>query len=325
MATSESDLVKRIREAPINYALLKLIHHEFGNGLAVLSGYRHLLQQRNFHAGARTLPPTWDVWQDRNERWLGYLRTMHDREMRLNNLLVQLRELSPGATDEPLCQHFVRTDLVVLLGRVIEQRVLLCPDCVSQVSMPAQSLFIMCDPFWMQVLFEHVLSTIQSESEDILILMPAEIHLEPFPNPMGREAKITLRLRSDLPRRTPGREGEFEAQATGNLNRASWKLVLRCVMRFCTNMEDRSGVRARRESFSCLATSGREKREGVNSTILLLTCMGSATSRLSALPESLTRLRNSSSLYCTASHPKCGWARIYTLCVQQAASSADSL
>ncbi|GHO88640.1 hypothetical protein [Dictyobacter formicarum] len=45
MAISESDLVKRIREAPINYALLKLIHHEVGNGLAVLSGYRHLLQK----------------------------------------------------------------------------------------------------------------------------------------------------------------------------------------------------------------------------------------------------------------------------------------
>ncbi|HKF37080.1 MAG TPA: hypothetical protein VKB35_09285 [Ktedonobacteraceae bacterium] len=45
MATSESDLVKRIREAPINYTLLKLLHHEFGNGLAVLSGYRQLLQR----------------------------------------------------------------------------------------------------------------------------------------------------------------------------------------------------------------------------------------------------------------------------------------
>ena len=130
MAISESDLVKRIREAPINYALLKLIHHEFGNGLAVLSGYRHLLQQA---ISARA---------QENERELGYLRTMHDREIRLNNLLVQLRKLSPGATEEPLCQHFVRTDLVVLLGLVIEQRVLLCPNCVSQVSMPVQSLFV---------------------------------------------------------------------------------------------------------------------------------------------------------------------------------------
>jgi len=209
MATSESDLVKRIREAPINYTLLKLLHHEFGNGLAVLSGYRQLLQRAISAQAQEAFLPTRDVWQERNERELGYVRTMQEREMRLHHLLVQLRALAPGATDEPLCQHFVRTDLVVLLRRVIEQRVPLCPDGVLHVSLPAQSLFILCDPFWMQGLLEHVLLNyiIVGPTETL----PAEIHLEPFPGPMGREAKITLRLRSDLPRRTPGREGEFEA------------------------------------------------------------------------------------------------------------------
>lgn len=206
MAASKSDLVKGIREAPINYALLKLIHHEVGNGLAVLSGYRRLLQRAISTQAQEAFPPTQDVWQYRNEQWLGYLQTMQDREMRLNNLLVQLRELSPGATDEPLCQNFVRTDLVVLLGRVIEQLVPLSADYIVQVTMPAQPLFIMCDPFWMEVLLEHVINVGHTDT------MPAEIRLEPFPNHMGREAKITLRLRSDLPRRTPGREGRFEAQ-----------------------------------------------------------------------------------------------------------------
>ena len=209
MAPSESDLVKRIREAPINYTLLKLLHHEFGNGLAVLSGYRQLLQRAISARAQEAFLPTRDVWQERNERELGYVRTMHDREMRLQNLLVQLRALASGAPDEPLCQHFVRTDLVVLLRRVIEQRVPLCPDGVLHVSMPAQSLFIRCDPFWMQGLLEHVLLNyiIVGQTETL----PAEIHLEPVASPMGREAKITLRLRSDLPRRTPAREGEFEA------------------------------------------------------------------------------------------------------------------
>lgn len=211
MSTHENDLVKHIREAPINYALLKLILHEVGNGLAVLSGYRHLLQHAISTQAQEPFPPTWDVWQYRHEHWLGYLQTMHGREMRLNNLMVQLRELSRGATDESLCQDFVRTDLVVLLGRVIEQRVLLYPDQILQASMPAQSLFIMCDPFWMEVLLEHILNyTVRVEGHTGP--MPAEIHLEPFPNPMGREAKITLRLRSDLPRRPPGREEGFGAQ-----------------------------------------------------------------------------------------------------------------
>ena len=209
MATNESDLVNRIREAPINYTLLKLIHHEVGNGLAVLSGYRHLLQRAISTQGQDLFSPTQDAQQGRHERWLDYLQTMQDREMRLNNLLAQLRALSLGATDVPLCQDFVRTDLVVLLGQVIEQRVPLCPDCVLHVSMPAQSLFIMCDPFWMQVLLEHVLFNYIIVG--LTDTMSAEIHLESFPGPMGREAKITLRLRSDLPRHTPRKEGEFEA------------------------------------------------------------------------------------------------------------------
>jgi signal transduction histidine kinase len=209
MAISESDLVKRIREAPVNYALLKLIHHELGNGMAVLSGYRQLLQRAISTQAQEAFPPTQDVWQYRNEQWLGYLQTMQDREMRLNNLLVQLRELSPGATDKPLCQNFVRTDLVILLGRVIEQRVPLSPGHIVQVTMPAQPLFIMCDPFWMGVLLEHVFNYIIVGHTDP---MPAEIHLEPFPNHMGREAKITFRFRSDLPRLTSEREGGFEAQ-----------------------------------------------------------------------------------------------------------------
>jgi len=209
MATRESNMVKRVREAPVNSALLKLIHHELGNGLAVLSGYRHLLQQEISKQAPEAFSPTRDVWLSRKEHWLGYLQTMRGREMRLHTLRVQLRELSSRGTDEPLCRNVVRTDLVVLLGQVIEQRVPLYPAHTLQGSMPAQPLFVMCDPFWMGVLLEHVLNyfvTVYTTT------MPTEIHLEPFPNHMGREAKITFRIRSDLPRRPPEGEGVFEAQ-----------------------------------------------------------------------------------------------------------------
>jgi signal transduction histidine kinase len=209
MAISESDLVKRIREAPINYALLKLVYHEVGNGLAVLSGYRHLLQHAISTQAQEASSPTQENWHERNEKWLGYLQTMDSRERRLNDLLVQLRELSPRTTDQSLCQNFVRTDLVVLLGWAIEQRAPLFPDSILHVSMPAQPLFIMCDPFWLEVLLEHILNYLFIGHTDP---MSAEVHLELFPNPMGREAKITLRLRSDLPGLTPGREEEFGAQ-----------------------------------------------------------------------------------------------------------------
>jgi hypothetical protein len=209
MPTREDDVIKRVREAPINYALLKLIHHEVGNGLAVLSGYRYLLQHAISTQGQEPFPPSQDAWHERKEHWCRYLQTMHDRELRLQNLLVQLRELSPGATDQPLSQNVVRTDLVVLLGRVIEQRVPHYPDHILQASMPAHSLFIRCDPFGIQVLLEHVLNYILSVYTDT---MPTEIHLEPVPTHMGREANITFRFKSDLPRRAPGKEGEFAAQ-----------------------------------------------------------------------------------------------------------------
>ena len=202
MATRESNLVKRLREAPINDALLKLIHHELGNGLVVLAGYRHLLQQAISQQASEAFSPT-------KEQWLGYLQTMRGRELRLRGLLVELRELWAGGTDEPLCRNVVRTDLVVLLGQVIEQRVPLYPAHILQASMPAQPLFVMCDPFWLGVLLEHLLSYIVTV---YTTTMPTEIHLEPFPNHMGREAKITFRIRSDLPRRPPERDGVFEAQ-----------------------------------------------------------------------------------------------------------------
>ena len=67
----------------------------------------------------------------------------------------------------------------------------------------------MCDPFRLEVLLEHVLNYIVTVYTNT---MPTEIHLEPFPNHMGREATITFRIRSDLPRRPPEREEVFEAQ-----------------------------------------------------------------------------------------------------------------
>jgi signal transduction histidine kinase len=135
---------------------------------------------------------------------------MQDREMRLNRLLVQLREISPEAIDEPLCQNIIRTDLVVLLRQVIEQRVPLCPNSIFHVNMPARSLFVRCDPFWMKVLLEHMfLNYMLVRRADTI---PVEIHLEAFPNPKDRKAKITLRIRGDLSGPPPGREGEFEAR-----------------------------------------------------------------------------------------------------------------
>ncbi|GHO51044.1 hypothetical protein [Ktedonospora formicarum] len=210
MTQSNIDVVKSVKDAPINYALLKLIHHEVGNGLAVLSGYRHLLQRTISARAQETFPPTQEAWQDRNDCCLGYLQTMQDREKRLNDLLAQLRELAPEATDERLCQNKVRADLVAIFRQVIEQRIPLYPDGIVQVSIPTQPLFIMCDSFWLQALFEHILLNYIFTGQTVT--KPAEIHLAPFSNLMGQEAQITIRFKNDLPRHTTEKIGEFGAE-----------------------------------------------------------------------------------------------------------------
>ncbi len=203
MAIDESNLAKRISEGPINYALLKLINHELGNGHAVLSGYRHLLQRAISAQAQEAFPPAQDIWRHQNEQCSGYLRLMQEREAFLYDFLAQLRALAAGVTADRFCQNFVRTDLVVLLRRLIERLVPLYPDHLLQATMPVQSLFIMCDPFWMELVLEHIINhTVAAHTGPA----PVEIHLELSPNRMGQEAKITLRIRV-----LPGREGMFEA------------------------------------------------------------------------------------------------------------------
>src|SRR5258708_25454178 len=158
MTKGESNLVKRISKGPINSTLWKQIHHELGNGLAVLSGYRHLLQREISLQAQETAPPEPDVWRHRNEQWLSYLHIMHDRETLLHDYLAHLRALSLGATSERFCQRFVQADLVVVLRRVIERLVPLYPDHTLRVHIPIQAPFIMCDPFCIELVLEHIMS-----------------------------------------------------------------------------------------------------------------------------------------------------------------------
>src|SRR2546426_7687782 len=189
MTKGESNVVKHISEGPINSALWKQIHHELGNGLAVLSGYRHLLQRAISLQAQEPAPPEPDVWRQRNEQWLSYLHIMHDRETLLHDFLARMRALSLGESYERFCQRFVRADLVVVLRRVIERLVPLYPDQTLRVHMPIQALFIMCDPFCIELILEHIIDhTIAAHTAST----PIDIRLEPSTasSPMVQEANI---------------------------------------------------------------------------------------------------------------------------------------
>lgn len=223
MGTVEDHPATRSNESPINATLLKLIHHELGNGLAVIAGYRHLLQRAIARQIQEAVPPELETWRQQNEQWLGYLQTMHEREKLLNDFLAQLRELSPGAASEPFCRNMVQADLVVVLGRVIERLVPLFIDQSLRVSLPGRALFVQCDLFWLGLVLEHVLSHTISACP---AFTPVEITLAPSTNPAysAQEAIIALWIgRADPAASRSEREDAPESWAPA-LSQSDWDL-----------------------------------------------------------------------------------------------------
>lgn len=203
MLTGEKNPTARGSEGPLlNLPLLKLVCHEMGNGLAILSGYRHLLQRSITLQAGEAVPPEPEVWQQRNEQWLGYLRAMHDRETLLNDFLAQLRGLSPGELPEHFCQNFGRADLRMIVGGVIERLAPLFPAQTLNVHMPSQPLFIRCDAFWLEVALEHIIShTIAVHTAST----PIEINLEQSNGltHLVQEARVTLQIKRAHPTPLP--------------------------------------------------------------------------------------------------------------------------
>ena len=105
--------------------------------------------------------------------------------------------LSSVATYERLSRSFVRADLVVLLRQIIERLVPLYPDHTLRVHLSVQPLFVRCDPFWIALVLEHVMShTIAAHTAST----PADVSLEPSTDSshMVQEAKIALHLKRTL-------------------------------------------------------------------------------------------------------------------------------
>ncbi len=71
--------------------------------------------------------------------------------------------------------------------------------------MPIQALFIMCDPFCIELVLEHIMShTIAAYTAST----PIDIRLEPSTtsSPMVQEAKIAIHIKRTLPGPNPERE-----------------------------------------------------------------------------------------------------------------------
>lgn len=212
MVTGENQLAARRSESPINATLLKLIHHELGNGLAVLAGYRHLLQRAISLQASEQRAPEPDVWRRRNEQWLGYLQVMDERQTLLNDFLAQLRDLSSSAMPERLCQDFKQADLREMLAHLIARLAPLFPDKSLRVHLPPEAVLILCDPFWLELTLEHIIShTIAAHTT----ATPINLSFEPpgYTVPFLKEARLAIQIERALPSLAPGKEEPSEPWA----------------------------------------------------------------------------------------------------------------
>jgi signal transduction histidine kinase len=134
---------------------------------------------------------------------------MRHRETLLNDFLAQLRELSPMATKARFSQCFVRTDLVLLLRRIIERLAPLHRDHPMRTHLPVQPLYVMCDLFWIELVLEHVINhTVDAHT----LSTPVDIWIEHYEDPsdMLPEARIGIRIKRGLIRQKSGTEERFE-------------------------------------------------------------------------------------------------------------------
>ncbi len=203
---------RNINDGLINYPLLEMVIHVMGNGLATISGYTQLLQRAISTQAQEAFSPERAVWQQHHERWLRYIQTMRQSETLLNDFLAQLREFSQEATKERFSQCVMRTDLVLLLKRIIERLAPLHQDRTMQTHLPVQPLYIMCDPLWMEVVLEHVINhTVDAHA----LSTPVDIGIKHDGDPcnMLHEARIEIRINRGLLRQNSGTEERFETRS----------------------------------------------------------------------------------------------------------------
>jgi light-regulated signal transduction histidine kinase (bacteriophytochrome) len=149
---------KELKDNLANYSLLEIIHHVVGNGLAVITGYTQLLQRLVSPLEQQHMPLGPDRGKQHHEKGEFYLQTIAQGETQLNDFLAHIRGLSLYPANARFCQTLLKTDLTFLVKRTTDRLLPLYKSQKVQCHWTAQPLYVMCDPLWIELVLEHVIS-----------------------------------------------------------------------------------------------------------------------------------------------------------------------
>lgn len=138
---------KVFKENIAKHTLFEIIHHEMGNGLAIIAGYTRFLQQLS----------TLSKEEKYSDKYEFYVQTIAQREKQLDDFLSLVRELV-SKTSNQWCQQSSRMDMTSAVKLITDQLEPLFPNLEIRMEIPEYPLYILCDPLWTSIVIEHVLN-----------------------------------------------------------------------------------------------------------------------------------------------------------------------
>lgn len=213
MSELNSTTCKVLHDNLANYSLLEIIHHEIGNGLAVITGYTRFLQRLEFAYEQQCFCLKQDKKAQFHEKREFYLHAISQRETQLNDFLANIRRLSLYPAHTRFCQNLTKTDLVLVLKRITDRILPLYKNQKVHILCPSEPLYILCDPPWIELVYEHLINHNMAFHRKST---PVKIDLKRCLDPSHtfQEARIEMHITPRSPKRRPvAGENVFETWA----------------------------------------------------------------------------------------------------------------
>ena len=238
MSELQTSTCKVLKDNFANYSLLEIVHHEMGNGLAVVTGYTQLLQRLDAEHENQILPEESVAGKQYREKRDGYLQVIAQREAQMNNFLAHIRRLSLYPPHTRFHQKMSKTDLMLLSQEVVNRLSPLHKQHKIQIHNPEKPLCAMCDSPWIELVWEHVINhnvAFHQGSAPIKI----DLICCPHPTELTQEAQMRIHIQKRTPKRQPVAEEEIFATWSQTLDQRDQDVC----MALCTEILQEHGGR----------------------------------------------------------------------------------